>query len=417
MTASEHRFDRNEDHMGRFRRLLLFVSCLALAVPPAAIYSDAVAQQLVQRRTVFDLLFGGLGFGRRAQQPQRYQQQRVQPRRVQKQEKPRTAKKKAPPAAVTPAPVVVAKLPDARKVLIVGDFIANGIGDGLTEAFAEMPGVTIDGRSNGSSGLVRQDYYNWETQLPALIDEVKPAVVVLSLGANDRQAMAIDGQKEKFRSEAWNKEYERRVSSISTGVREKKVPLLWVGMPAFPTASMTADMSAFNTTYRGSVEKTGGTFIDIWDGFVDEAGKFVVTGSDINGQQVRLRGSDGVSMTKAGKRKMAFYVEKELRRILGDAMTVDGQKQGGEAVSDLVVTAPLDSADIVRTQPISLTDPALDGGTVLLGGSALDKGSGRSPRDKMIEKGEFVAAPTGRVDDYRLDKPQASIGPEQKAGN
>ena len=172
-------------------------------------------------------------------------------------------------------------------------------------------------------------------------------------------------------------------------------------------------MSAFNTIYRAAVERTGGTFVDIWDGFVDESGKFVITGSDVNGQQVRLRGSDGVSMTKAGKRKMAFYVEKELRRILGDAMTIDGQKPGGEAVSDLVVTAPLDSADILRTQPISLTDPALDGGTVLLGGSALDKGSGRSPRDRMVEKGDFAAAPAGRVDDFRLDKLRPAINVTQ----
>lgn len=400
--------------MRRLRRLLLLLTCLAIAVPPVAVYSDAVAQERVQRRTVLDLLFGGFGFGRRAQQQPNYQQRQQQRRTQTRTEKPKT-KKKVPPAIAVPEPVVVEKLPDARKVLVVGDFIASGIGDGLTEAFTEMPGVAIEARTNGSSGLVRQDYYNWQTELPALIDEIKPAVVVLSLGANDRQMMTIGGSKEKFRSEAWSKEYEQRVAALSSFVLEKKVPLMWVGMPAFQTTSMTADMSAFNTIYRGTVEKTGGTFVDIWDGFVDESGKFVVTGSDINGQQVRLRGSDGVSMTKAGKRKMAFYVEKEIRRILGDAMTI-GQPQGGEAVSNLVVTTPTDAADIVRTQPISLTDPALDGGTVLLGGSALDKGSGRSPRDKMIQKGEFAAAPEGRVDDFRLDKRPQPIGP-QKATN
>ncbi|MFD1328142.1 SGNH/GDSL hydrolase family protein [Mycoplana ramosa] len=400
--------------MRRLRRLLLFLGCLAIAVPPAAVYSDAVAQERVQRRTVLDLLFGGFGFGRRAQQQP--SQQRQQQRRTQTRTETPKAKKKVPPAVAVPEPVAVAKLPDARKVLVVGDFIASGIGDGLTDAFMEMPGVAIEARTNGSSGLVRQDYYNWQTELPALIDEIKPAVVVLSLGANDRQMMTIGGSKEKFRSEAWTKEYEKRVAALASLAVERKVPLLWVGMPAFQTASMTADMSAFNTTYRSTVEKAGGTFVDIWDGFVDESGKFVVTGSDINGQQARLRGSDGVSMTKAGKRKMAFYVEKEIRRILGDAMTTDGQRQGGEAVSDLVVTIPTDAADIVRTQPISLTDPALDGGTVLLGGSALDKGSGRSPRDRMIQKGEFAAAPEGRVDDFRLDKRPQSIGP-QKATN
>jgi hypothetical protein len=399
--------------MGRFRHLLLFLTCLALAVPPAAVYSDAVAQERVQRRTILDLLFGG--FRRQRVQPQpRYQKPRTQVRGAQKRnERPRPGRN-APQVAAKPAPVVVQKRPDARKVLIVGDFIASGIGDGLTEAFAQMPGIAIDARTNGSSGLVRQDYHNWQSELPALIDEIKPAAVVLSLGANDRQVMTIGGSKEKFRSEAWTKEYERRVDALALTVRGKKLPLLWVGMPAFQTASMTADMSAFNTIYRSAVEKTGGTFVDIWDGFVDESGKFVVTGSDINGQQVRLRGSDGVSMTKAGKRKLAFYVEKELKRILGDAMTADGQPLGGEAVPAVAVVAPADPADIVRTQPISLTDPALDGGTVLLGGSIADKGSGRSPRERMIDKGEFAAAPEGRVDDFRLDKLRPAIDPKQK---
>ena len=72
-------------------------------------------------------------------------------------------------------------------------------------------------------------------------------------------------------------------------------------------------MVTFNGIYREEVEKVGGQFIDIWDGFVDEGGKFVLTGSDINGQQVRLRGSDGINLTKAGKRKLAFYVEKDIR--------------------------------------------------------------------------------------------------------
>lgn len=402
--------------MRRFRHLLLLLACLAIAIPPAAIYSDAVAQERVQRRSVLDFLFGG--FRRRPRAELRPQmQQRPQVRRAQTRSDKPKARTKAPQVAAPVAPVVVEKLADARKVLVVGDFVASGIGDGLTEAFLQMPGVTIDARTNGSSGLVRQDYYNWERELPALIDEIKPAVVVVSVGANDRQMMTIGGVKEKFRSEAWTREYERRVADLVADVSGKDVPLLWVGMPAFQTASMTADMSAFNTIYRSAVEKAGATFIDIWDGFVDEDGRFVVTGSDINGQQVRLRGQDGVSMTKAGKRKLAFYVEKDIRRILGDAMMTDGQQPGGEAVTDMVVTAPSDPADILRTQPISLTDPMLDGGVVLLGGAAAGTGSGRSPRDRMIEKGEFAEAPAGRVDDFRVDKLRPAISVPQAPEN
>src|SRR5690606_32634669 len=127
-----------------------------------------------------------------------------------------------------------------------------------------------------------------------------------------------------------------------------------------------------------------------------------ISGSDINGQQVRLRGSDGINFTKAGKRKLAFYVEKEIRRLLGDA-AADGPGLQGDLKDLVVATPPAEDAEITKTQPISLADPALDGGTALLGGTPI-KGTGKSLRDKLVEKGETADAPLGRVDDFRLDK-------------
>ena len=39
-----------------------------------------------------------------------------------------------------------------------------------------------------------------------------------------------------------------------------------------------------------------------------------MNGPDMNGQPVRLRGSDGISLSKPGKRKVAFDVEKPLNK-------------------------------------------------------------------------------------------------------
>ena len=80
-----------------------------------------------------------------------------------------------------------------------------------------------------------------------------------------------------------------------------------------------------------------------------------------------------------------------------------------DGLKDLVVTAPLANEDIIKTQPISLTDPELDGATALLGASAPEKGTGKSPRDLLVEKGEVPPAPPGRVDDFRLAKPETAI--------
>ncbi|WP_372353046.1 DUF459 domain-containing protein [Pararhizobium sp. BT-229] len=362
-----------------------------------------------ERRSILDMLFG---FGRRRQPPVDEDVPIYEPRQRQPQQqrqKPKKAKQKAKPAPAEPAPVVVEKLPDAKKVLVVGDFVAGSIGDGLKTAFETTPGIIIETRANGSSGLVRDDYFNWPENLPAYVAEVKPSVIIVSLGANERQQMSIDGEKEKFRTDRWLAEYTRRTGAFAALARSEKIPLLWVGMPPFQSTSMTADMVTLNGIFRTETEKVGGTFVDIWDGFVDENGKFVMTGSDINGQQVRLRGSDGINLTKAGKRKLAFYVEKDIRKLLGDAAASTQDIPGADGMKDLVVAAPTANEDIIQTQPISLDDPNLDGGSSLLGGTATLASNGKSPRDRLVEKGEIAVAPAGRVDDFRLAKPETVI--------
>ncbi|MCF3638470.1 DUF459 domain-containing protein [Rhizobium sp. TRM95111] len=378
------------------RGLLLGLALAIAAVPLDAAFHAADAQERVQRKSILQLLFGG---GKReVREPKVKKQIRRKPRK-----KVSTAARKA----AQPAAVVVEKAPDARRILVVGDFMAGGIGDGLTEAFSTLPGIVVESRTNGSSGIVRTDYYDWPAELPAMIAEVKPALVVLSLGANDRQQMRFDaGTRADFRTEAWTREYVSRVERLAAMVASgSNTPLLWVGLPPFQSSSMTADMITFNTLYRAGVEKAGGTFVDIWEGFVDENGRFVVTGSDINGQQVRLRGSDGINFTKAGKRKLAFYVEKEIRRLLGGAALAAGPLGTAEQLEGAAVAVSLRPEDIKTTLPISLVDPELDGGTLLLGGSLPEKGSGRTPREQLVEKGETATAPQGRVDFYRLPEP------------
>ena len=71
-----------------------------------------------------------------------------------------------------------------------------------------------------------------------------------------------------------------------------------------------------NELYKARVEKAGATYVDVWDGFVDEGGRYAQQGPDFEGQTRRLRSGDGVHFTQAGARKLAHYVEREIRRVL-----------------------------------------------------------------------------------------------------
>lgn len=388
-------------------RACAVILCAVLCVPLVPV--ESFAQE--QRRTLFEMLFGRPS-GRESVPGRDYQPRSrrdfTSAPRERSMTRPQPARKA--PSVVqmrTVKPEPAAKLENARRVLVIGDFLAGGMGEELVNAFAASPAIAVEVRSNGSSGLVRTDYYDWFASLPQFITQTTPSTIVIMMGSNDRQQMQIGDVREKFGTDAWFKEYERRIDELLTLAGRSKVPLLWVGLPAFQSPSLTADLVGFNRLYRSHVEKYGGEFVDVWDGFVDEAGKFVITGYDMNGQQARLREADGVGMTQAGKRKLAFYVEKFVRRHL-DSAGPDLVKLEGSNLPSLTSLPALGiDAGQVRTQPISLTDPALDGGERLLGDPSTTSAPTRfpvteSPRERLTRRGEMADAPAGRIDDYRV---------------
>ncbi|MBL0372499.1 DUF459 domain-containing protein [Rhizobium sp. KVB221] len=387
----------------RFRLLLSAFIALVLAIPLPVVYSTNIAhaQEVRPRRSIIDFIFGT-----RRRKPQVMRPVAEPPRK----KRPHKSVVRAGSSIVKVEPPTIQKRPDAKKVLVVGDFMASALADGLTAAVEEDPGLAIEKGADGSSGLVRTDHLDWPTTLEAKIGELKPALVVIMIGANDRQQMSVAGKKEKFRSEAWNTEYEKRIEAFIGVTTKNKIPLIWTGLPAFQSPSLSADAATLNNLYRSKVEMAGGTFIDIWDGFADENGKFIASGSDVNGQPVRLRGSDGLSLTKAGKRKMAFYLEKDIRRLTGNDEIANLIRLDSSNLPLEGITPQSTITKIERIAPISFLDPELDGSKALLDSNLVPKTSGISPRDLLIEKGETGPAPEGRVDDFQWKKAEKPAG-------
>ena len=376
-------------------RVGLVMLALTLVIFAGNVTSTALAQERPARSWSLRNLFT---FPRRERVPEPATPQEDTKAKSRTKSKSRT---KAVAKPAEPPVEIVEKLPDAKNVLVVGDFIASGAAEGLQEVFATNPRVRIVDRSNGSSGFAREDYFDWPGAITDMIETEKPAAIVVAIGANDRQQMRIGGKRETLRSEAWTREYTARATSFASAVGGAKVPLVWVGMPAFKSTKSNTDMLAFNEIFRTVTGDASGEFVDVWDGFVDENGVFVMTGPDINGQPVRLRAGDGINLTAAGKRKMAFYAEKPLKKILGEAGALQP-----EALPSAALPAgpgvPLD-----RTVPVSLSDPELDGGAELLGLQVTPKLRPRSPGERLAIEGVAPAASPGRADDFSWPREQA----------
>lgn len=363
--------------------IVVALSLVATSVGTDLMVSQAFAETKIvkvkKKRNIFQAIFGN---------------------RKKSSKKTKVVKRKRSTKSKT-AVAKVEKVENAQTVLVMGDFIASGLADGLKVAYAKNPNVVIVKKTRGSSTIARPDNYDWIAQTPVVVEEVKPSLVVFNIGASDRQDMKVDGTWLNFDSEEWWAEYRKRVDNLATVLRAQNVPVLWVGVPSFKYTKMTRDILAFNGIYRDAIEKAGGTFVDIWEGFVDENGKFVYTGSDINGQQVRLRSSDGINLTKAGKRKLAFYVEKPASRFLsfGNSVLADLYR---DAQTSAFSNRPVqDPRLLTKTRVYSFTDPELDGGDFLLGGNSQARVfKEKSPLDKLIETGQLPVTQTGRVDDF-----------------
>src|SRR5690606_11971861 len=94
-------------------------------------------------------------------------------------------------------------------------------------------------------------------------------------------------------------------------------PFFWISAPPLRVSDASADMVYFNGLYRPRVEAAGGHYVDIWSGFTNASGQYITTGPDIEGQVRALRAGDGINFTRAGRLKLSFYVEREIRRQTG----------------------------------------------------------------------------------------------------
>jgi len=188
--------------------------------------------------------------------------------------------------------------------------------------------------------------------------------------------------------------------------------VLWVGLPAIRGVKGTSDMLFLDALYRDAAGKAGITYVDVWDGFVDEAGRFLQKGPDFDGQPRQLRSFDGVFFTKPGARKLAHYVEREITRLLAGrsgpiALPTEPATPDANAVPGQPAPRPL-------AGPILPLVASSVGTDQLLGGPGSRPAGVDALAARTLVKGEALAPPAGRADDFAW--PRREVGREQAKG-
>ncbi len=211
----------------------------------------------------------------------------------------------------------------------------------------------------------------------------------------------------EFRSDKWTELYSKRIDDTIAALKSKRVPVIWVGLPPIRGARSRGDLSFLNDLYRDRAEKAGIPYVDVWDGFIEESGEFSTYGPDVLGQVRRLRSGDGVHFTKAGARKLAHYVEREIRRVLTRATPValpvqeEPQKPAGPAQPSGPAPRPVAGPVIPLTGHI----PAGEG---LVGGGSQGAPVADPLASRVLVKGEAMDPARGRADDFAWPRPAAA---------
>ncbi len=335
----------------------------------------------------------------------------VQPQKQRTSTKRRKTTRSTAGSSQSRAPVVAstAKSADAKRVLVIGDFMANALAKGLDEAFAADPDIVVINASNGASGLVRDDYYDWNAKTPELVAGNQANMLVVMVGGNDRQTIRSTGGQIQVNTDAWRTAYDAKVAAFAEMLSAQGVPVVWLSLVPVSSGSLSRDYSSFNSLYRQKAELKGLTFADVWNGFADDKGVYVSSGPDINGQTRQLRAGDGLNFVRAGRRKLAFFVERDIARILseGQAPIFAGLGEAGtnasgtDAAPSLPAISPMIPIGMISVRPGSglSTAPEPEAG-----------GSEEGPTE-IAAKAEgkikpIVPPPTGRADDFSWPAPE-----------
>jgi uncharacterized protein len=391
--------------------------------------------------------YGG-GFGRDPQWDYwGYRQRERAPARL--RERPREVEKEQPPD-YSHAPPATPRKEATVKVVVMGDANADWLAYGLEEAFSEKPEIGIVRKHRTDSGLTRYEQRRdseWPQVAREIIAVEKPKFIVMMVGNNDRQSIRetipppapanaqpaqpaqpspptppdLERQRVEqqpshqtpaqarqaaygpweFHSEKWELAYTKRIDATIAALKSAGVPVIWVGLPSQRGTKATEDSSYLNELYRSRAEKAGIIYADIWDGYVDEEGKFSPQGPDYLGQTRRLRTSDGVYFTKFGARKLALYVEREIERVVGN--------KGAPVALPVPVgpgpQAPNAKAGGAAQRPaagpvVPLTETRVAPEELMGGAGAAPAAATGATVTRALTKGEALAAPSGRADDF-----------------
>lgn len=367
------------------RRFFAAILIVALA-GPLILSGSALAQERIEvaqqqkKKTLWDLLFG--------------------PDETTTTTRRSTRESSSTPRAALP-PVVpeVEKSPTATRLAVFGDSLAVDLAKAMERFHAEDPNIVILNQGVGSSGFVRDDFFDWNGALANAIAADSFDIAVIIIGINDRQNLKVAGASVPPLTEEWKAAYTARLNQFLQQLRSAQKPVIWMGLPPMKAPTYSAAITQISSLHRLAAFAGGAEFVDIYERFTDEAGNFANEGPDLNGQTASMRKGDGIHFSAAGSDKLAFYINQSLKLFYRGG-TISLAVVDPLAGTDALELARLPLQGLGQIRLLEVAGAVVPLGRVQQRAGELLLADPGATLPSGFDLDEMIAAPVGRVDAF-----------------
>jgi hypothetical protein len=187
------------------------------------------------------------------------------------------------------------------RVAVIGDSLSQGLGPAIERAMNPSV-VRVLSLGRQSTGLSREDYFNWQAGMRQIIEEFRPDLVFVLLGSNDGQAqISRDGTAIPVGSVQWLEGYRERAADLLGEATRAGTHVVWVGIPIVKERQRWDFFRRVNDIYRVTASADPlATYVDTWAPFEGRDGGYTAFVRNDRGDLVEVRASDGVHFTQTG---------------------------------------------------------------------------------------------------------------------
>jgi uncharacterized protein len=301
---------------------------------------------------------------------------------------------------------------DTYRLQAYGDQYAQGLLAPLADAMADDTRLQIQRKHRLLPGLIRPDLDDELKNEDANKEPLHVAVVMI--GANDRFNMRSNPRWLLVGTEEWRQEYGKRADRLMKTLKKRGAAVYWVGQPIMRRADVNEQAQTMNDIVREKAYLNGAKYIDISAQFADEAGNYSAYGPDIAGKPALMRDADGVAFSWAGYRKLAHFVEREIRRDLAQARNDRSIPLAGSETEQkrIAVQRPRAEPDAAWKGTVAPSKEAKAGAAPKADAGAPTVQPADVLGDQKVDNGRIqlkIVNPAGREETVSIDLPRPAI--------